>query len=88
MKPHFRIRSLARGLGLVTIIAMLPGLLILLACSQDPAPAAVEAGVADMAESPEAGVRMIPVEELMLRRSWSTTFRHRWNWPSAWRLCS
>jgi proline iminopeptidase len=62
MKPHFRIRSLARGLGLVTIISMLPGLLILLACSQDPAPAAVEAGVADMAESPEAGVRMIPVE--------------------------
>ena len=28
------------------------------------------------------------VEELMLQRSWSTTFRHRWNWPSAWRPCS
>jgi proline iminopeptidase len=62
MKPRFRIRSLARGLGLVTIIAMLPGLLILAACSQDPAPTAVGPGVADNTGSLEAGVRMIPVE--------------------------
>jgi proline iminopeptidase len=62
MKPRFRIRSLARGLGLVMIMGMLPGLLILGACSQDTAPSAVEPEVADQVEATEAGVRMIPVE--------------------------
>ncbi len=62
MKPHFRIRSLARGLGLVTMIAMLPGLVILGACSQEKTPTAVEPEVTDRVEASEAGVRMIPVE--------------------------
>ncbi len=57
-----RIEFRERGARLATIFVLLPGLLVLAACSQEPAPTAVEPGVDVKAESSEAGVRMIPVE--------------------------
>jgi proline iminopeptidase len=62
MKQRVWVRSLARGLGLVTTIAMLSGLLVLAACSPDSGPAAVEPEVSDQVEVLEEGVRLIPVE--------------------------
>ena len=62
MKQRVQIRPLARGFGLLTMFAMLPGLLVIAACSPNTGPAAGEPEVADHVEAPEAGVRMIPVE--------------------------